>query len=197
MWSAAAMKAHLFIILFYFVALKTYEWNGKMRSVERLLTETQSRANGPLSGKRLLLMWVKEGREKHAECCREQRHIWERKGKVKTIWQNNHFLNIIYLQIRLAVQRVARISVDTLLSAPYFWCADELWLSMFKPRVGFSYRRHLNPSHQTMLTACGNYHGCVESLEWHLARLWFSRAQFQADDRGHRLPLWCLNAAVS
>lgn len=27
--------------------------------------------------------------------------------------------------------------------------------------------------------------------------LWFSRAQLQTDDRSHRLPLWCLYAAVS
>lgn len=49
--------------------------NGKMRSVARLLTETQSRANGPLSGKKSASFDVsEEGREKHAECCGEQRH---------------------------------------------------------------------------------------------------------------------------
>lgn len=49
--------------------------NGKMRSVARLLTETQSRANGPLSGKKRASFDVsKEGREKHAECCGEQWH---------------------------------------------------------------------------------------------------------------------------
>lgn len=49
--------------------------NGKMRSVARLLTETQSGANGPLSGKKRASLDVSEQRgEKHAECCGEQWH---------------------------------------------------------------------------------------------------------------------------
>lgn len=49
-----------------------------MRGTGRLLTETQSRANGPLSGKKkLLLMQLKEESEKHATAA-ENRGIRKR-----------------------------------------------------------------------------------------------------------------------